>query len=685
MIKLSDDIISIKGIGEKTAKLFYKMNIYTVEDLLLNLPKGFICYEEPASPKPEDNASILSIPAVPAAGSIVSKKTGRYHFSMAKVKSAGTDVTVRFFNMPYIRNILKAGQPYILRGVIKYANGSFSMLQPQIFEVSRYNELIGKLLPYYRLTKGITNHTIQKACRTALAGLTEIKDYLSEAQIQKLDLVSFQDALHGIHMPSSKEEFLQAKKRLAFHEFFTFLYLIRKYKADYTEEIIQNPLLPAADTVRLLEALPYHLTNAQQKAWQEIECDMDKDLPMNRLLQGDVGSGKTIIAFLALLKAAANNRQGALMAPTEVLAKQHYRSLTELVKKYNLCIRPVLLLGSMRVKEKKEALQGIADGTYNVIIGTHAIMQEAVVYHNLALVITDEQHRFGVNQRNALRKKGNNPHILVMSATPIPRTLALILYGDLSVSVIDELPSNRLPIKNCVVNDSYRKTAYSFMQKEIAKGRQVYIICPMVEESEAAEELENVIDYTSSLQSVFPKEIIISYLHGKMTLAEKDSIMEAFERHEIDILVSTTVIEVGIDVPNATVIMVENSERYGLAQLHQLRGRVGRGEHQSYCIFMSGNLNGRNKERLQILNESNDGFYIANKDLEMRGPGQLGGIVQSGELGFVIADIYNDHDMLLLADSFCESVLNGKETIDEPSFSQLNLHVESIADKMQTL
>ena len=331
------------------------------------------------------------------------------------------------------------------------------------------------------------------------------------------------------------------------------------------------------------------------------------------------------------------------------------------------------------------AIPASADGTYNVIIGTHAVIQESVVYHNLSMVITDEQHRFGVNQRDALRKKGNHPHILVMSATPIPRTLALILYGDLSISVIDELPKDRLPIKSCVVNESYRKTAYSFMQKEIANGRQVYIICPMVEESEAMEDVENVIDYTSNLQKIFPKEIIISYLHGKMSLAEKNAIMLAFERHEIDILVSTTVIEVGINVPNATVMMIENSERYGLAQLHQLRGRVGRGEHQSYCIFMSSNLNDKNKERLTILNESNDGFYIANKDLELRGPGQLGGIMQSGELGFVIADIYSDHDMLLLADRFCNNVLEQKESIDETSFSQLNLRVDSIADKMQTL
>ena len=686
MLRLSDDIVQIKGIGDKTAELFYKMDICSVEDLLLNLPKGFVCYEEPVIPKPEDNGSIIAIPAFPIAGTIVSKKNGRHHFSMAKVNCPdGTTVSVRFFNMPYIRNILKPGHNYILRGVISCMNGNFSMLQPQIFEPNKYNALMGTLIPNYRLTKGITNNTIHKACKNALSSLITVPDYLTTQQLNRLDLLSIENALHQIHMPITKEDFFHAKKRLAFHEFFTFLYFIRKNKEQYKDSPIKEPLLPVADTNRLVEVLPYRFTNAQQKAWNEIDTDMDKTIPMNRLLQGDVGSGKTIVAFLALLKAAANNRQGAMMAPTEVLAEQHFRSLTEMIEKYGLCIRPVLLLGSMRVKERREALEGIANGTYNVIIGTHAIMQDSVIYNNLTLVITDEQHRFGVNQRDALRKKGNHPHILVMSATPIPRTLALILYGDLSISVIDELPQDRLPIKNCVVNDSYRKTAYSFMQKEIAAGRQIYIICPMVEESEAMEDVENVIDYTANLQKIFPKEIIISYLHGKMSLAEKNAIMQAYERHEIDILVSTTVIEVGINVPNATVMMIENSERYGLAQLHQLRGRVGRGKHQSYCIFMSSNLNEKNKERLNILNESNDGFYIANKDLELRGPGQLGGIMQSGELGFVIADIYSDHDMLLLADRFCKEVLDQKETIDETHFSQLNLHVDSIADKMQTL
>lgn len=685
MYRLEEDILTLKGVGNKTAELFHKLDIYRIADLLLSIPGGFQCYDEPKLPKNCEQEVMVSIPAVPKAGSYVTKKAGRYQISLVKVISGNQIVTLRFFNMPYIRNVLKAGNSYVLRGILKCQNEQFSMLQPQIFTPEKYSELQNRLIPCYHLTKGLTNHTFQKACKVALEELEPVLDYLSDDQLKNLNLPSFGETLCSIHMPDSRQDFEKARKRLAFHEFFSFLYLIRRDKDAQEQSVLKQPLLPVADTKRFLETLPYELTGAQKRVWTEIEEDMDKAIPMNRLLQGDVGSGKTIIAFLALLKAAANNRQGVLMAPTEVLAEQHFSSLVNMVKEYKLCIRPVLLLGSMPAKGKRQALEGIMDGTYNVIIGTHAVIQEKVQYKNLALVITDEQHRFGVNQREVLRKKGDSPHVLVMSATPIPRTLALILYGDMSVSVIDELPANRLPIKNCVVNDSYRPTAYKFMQKEMEKGRQVYIICPMVTESEEMDELENVIDYAERLKQIFPKEISIAHLHGKMTLSEKETIMHAFERHEIDILVSTTVVEVGINVPNATIMMVENAERYGLAQLHQLRGRVGRGEHQSYCIFMSGKMTDKNKERLEILNQSNDGFYIANKDLEMRGPGQLSGIAQSGELGFTVADIYQDKDMLVLADSFCNHVIGKQENIREDIFYKLSLKTDSMADKIMTL
>lgn len=407
-----------------------------------------------------------------------------------------------------------------------------------------------------------------------------------------------------------------------------------------------------------MEGLPYSLTKAQLNVWHEIERDLQSHSLMSRLVQGDVGCGKTILAFLALIMTVENGYQGALMVPTEVLAKQHYEGFQELLEKQGVAsCRPVLLTGSCTAKEKREIYEKIASGEANVIIGTHALIQEKVCYKNLALVITDEQHRFGVKQREALTTRGNPPHVLVMSATPIPRTLAIILYGDLDISIVDELPAARLPIKNCVVDTSYRKKAYAFMERQIQEGRQVYVICPMVEESEGADG-ENVLDYTEKLRSIFPETITVAALHGKMKPKEKNRIMEEFAEGKIKILVSTTVVEVGVNVPNATVMMVENAERFGLAQLHQLRGRVGRGKHQSYCIFMQGNGAKETSKRLEILNKSNDGFFIAGEDLKLRGPGDLFGIRQSGLLEFKLGDIYQDADILKSASEAAGMILS---------------------------
>ena len=373
------------------------------------------------------------------------------------------------------------------------------------------------------------------------------------------------------------------------------------------------------------------------------------------LIQGDVGSGKTVVATIALINTVIAGYQGALMAPTEVLARQHYESFVKGFEKAGLDIRVELLVGSMTAKQKKEAYARIADGTAGIIVGTHALIQEKVEYKELALVITDEQHRFGVNQRRDFSQKGKSPHILVMSATPIPRTLAIILYGDLDISIIDEMPANRLPIKNCVVDESYRPKAYAFIHKQVASGRQCYVICPMVEDSEAVE-AENVVDYTAMLKKELP-DIRIEYLHGKMRPSLKNEVMERFAAHETDVLVSTTVIEVGVNVPNSTVMMVENSERFGLAQLHQLRGRVGRGEYQSYCIFVTGNKSEKIRKRLEILNKSNDGFKIAEEDLRLRGPGDFFGVRQSGDFDFGIADVFTDAKTLKEASDAAKDML----------------------------
>ena len=463
---------------------------------------------------------------------------------------------------------------------------------------------------------------------------------------------------------------LTARRRLVFDEFLFFILAVQ-YLKERTEEAKNTfPMKKTWTTEQVMENLPYSLTKAQMNVWHEIERDLSGQALMSRLVQGDVGSGKTILAFLAMIMAAENGYQAALMVPTEVLARQHYDAFCRLIQEQGLAISPVLLTGSNTAKEKRERYEEIASAKAAIIIGTHALIQEKVQYQDLALVITDEQHRFGVKQREALTTKGNPPNVLVMSATPIPRTLAIILYGDLDISVIDELPAKRLPIKNCVVDTSYRPKAYSFIEKQVREGHQAYIICPMVEESEEME-AENVLDYTEKIKGIFPPSVRISYLHGKMKAKEKNQIMEAFASGEIQILVSTTVVEVGVNVPNATVMMIENAERFGLAQLHQLRGRVGRGDWQSYCIFMQGSGTQETQKRLEILNRSNDGFYIAGEDLKLRGPGDLFGIRQSGSMEFKIGDIYNDAGILKEASDAAAEILALDRDLALPQHARL--------------
>ena len=641
-------IKEIKGVGEKTQKLFEKIGIYTVGDLIRYYPRGYGVYEE-ATPIFEVEEGHIQTVSGAVFGKVQVSGTRNMQVTTAHIKDLTGTIQVIWFRMPFLRNTLKSGQPVTLRGKVTRRRNHLVMEHPELFcPPDKYDEKLNTLQPIYGLTAGLSNNTVMKAVKQALEGLNLSKESFPEELRLKYQLAEYNYAVRGIHFPEDKEVFYHARKRLVFEEFLSFILSLRKLKTS-NERMSNEYVMEEHPAVKeLIRKLPYQLTNAQTKVWREISENMKSDTVMSRLVQGDVGSGKTIVAVLALLNTAMNGYQGAMMAPTEVLARQHYESICKLFDTYDIPVKVVLLTGSMTAKEKRMVYDRIECGLAKIIIGTHALIQDKVFYDNLALVITDEQHRFGVKQRETFANKGGVPHVLVMSATPIPRTLAIIPYGDLDISVIDELPANRLPIKNCVVDTSYRNTAYAFMKKQIAEGRQCYVICPMVEESESME-AENVIDYAGELQKEMGDGILVSYLHGKMKQAQKDEIMTQFGENKIQILVSTTVIEVGIDVPNATVMMIENAERFGLAQLHQLRGRVGRGKYQSYCIFMSASKSKETKERLEILNHSNDGFQIASEDLRLRGPGDFFGIRQSGLMDFKLADVYQDSNVLKMA------------------------------------
>ena len=652
-------IHELKGIGEKTEKLFWKLGIRTVGDLIRYYPRAYDIYEEAVPISEAEEGRVQTVTGaiygkVQVSGNRAMQVTSLY------VKDLTGTLKVIWFRMPFLCTTLSRGGVITLRGMIVRRRDVLVMEHPEIFYPSgKYEEKRGTMQPVYPLTAGLSNNTVMKAVKQALESLPLEREPLPEHIRLKYHLAEYNYALRGIHFPEDKEVFCHARKRLVFDEFAAFIYSLRKLKEESGRSENRFRISPSGEVERFIKELPYELTGAQKRVWREIESDLKKNLSMSRLVQGDVGSGKTVIALLALLTVAYSGYQGALMAPTEVLAKQHYESITKLLEEHRIPFQTALLTGSMTAKEKREAYRRIQGGEAQIIIGTHALIQEKVAYQDLALVVTDEQHRFGVRQREIFAEKGEMPHVLVMSATPIPRTLAIILYGDLDISVIDELPSNRLPIKNCVVDTGYRPTAYRFIKNQIEEGRQCYIICPMVEESEHLE-VENVTDYSAMLQEELGNKIVVGCLHGKMKQEQKDRIMEDFGEGKIDVLVSTTVIEVGINVPNATVMMVENAERFGLAQLHQLRGRVGRGKYQSYCIFMTGSKAKDTKERLDILNKSNDGFKIASEDLKQRGPGDLFGIRQSGLMNFRLGDVFQDAAVLQMA-SEAVSVLSKKE------------------------
>lgn len=670
-MKETESIRVLKGVGEKTEKLFQKIGVVQVGDLLRYYPRDYDIFKEAESIgtlKDQEKGAII--------GTITENIDVKRVRNLTVISTVIADVTgkcrLTWFNMPFLRNTLKRGMTMVFRGKMAVRNNQRVMEQPEIYTPAAYQQKLNSMQPIYALTAGVTNNLVTKMVREVLEQSELEKDYLPEEIRIREHLAEYNFAVSQIHFPENQENYLIARNRLAFDEFLLFILALQHLKERTETEENHYRMKEVWKTEEVIESLPYQLTKAQQNVWYEIERDLKGERLMARLVQGDVGSGKTIIAFLAMIMAAENGYQSALMVPTEVLARQHYEALTGLLKENQLLeeYRPVLLTGSNTAKEKRQIYEKIASGEARMIVGTHALIQEKVEYESLSLVITDEQHRFGVRQREIFSSKGEKPNVLVMSATPIPRTLGIILYGDLDISVIDQLPARRLPIKNCVVDTSYRPKAYRFIENQVKEGRQVYVICPMVEESEGMEG-ENVIDYAETLRNVLPTSITVGILHGQLKPKEKNQIMEDFAAGKIQVLVSTTVVEVGVNVPNATVMMVENAERFGLAQLHQLRGRVGRGEFQSYCIFVHGKDQAEKSKRLQILNQSNDGFYIAQEDLKLRGPGDLFGVKQSGVLEFGIADIFRDASVMKRASEAVSEILSLDFNLELPQNQRL--------------
>lgn len=645
----NDSITRIKGIGPKSAALFAKLDVFNVGQLISYYPRDYEEYKLPVDIGSVEEGQVVTIEG--AVSRVETNRGRRFPVTTCFCNDTTGAIKLIWFNQPYMQKMLRPGFRYLFRGTVKRDYAAFVIQQPKLYYREDYRRLMSSLQPVYPLTAGLTSNAIQKAVKAALEQVVFEKEPLAAAYRKEHNLIKHTEAVEGIHFPASGEEAGTARRRLAFEEFVEFLTAVRKMKEERIYDKNEYVIKDFSKCEELISKLPFELTKGQQTAWNDIKKDISGDFLMARLIEGDVGSGKTVIAMLAMLAAASAGYQSALMVPTEVLAKQHLKDFSEKLSVFG--VQCELLVGSMTAAEKREAYKRIVSGDVQIIIGTHALIQEKVEYSRLGLVVIDEQHRFGVRQREALQKKGIKPHILSLSATPIPRSLALILYGDTDLSVIKEIPAERKPIKNCVVGSDKRMTSFNFIKNEVAAGHQAYIICPMVEESEESEG-ENVTGYTEMFRDAMPG-IRAECLHGRMKASEKNDIMERFSRREIDVLISTTVVEVGVNVKNATVMMIENAERFGLAQLHQLRGRVGRGQWQSYCIFVKGANSTEIDERLNILVKHNNGFEVAEEDLKHRGPGDVLGIRQAGEQSWKLADIYGDADLLALASEYVNS------------------------------
>ena len=654
-MNLNNDVKYIKGVGPNRVVLLNKLGIYTLKDLITYYPRD---YEDRSKPKLIND--VLDGEEVLIKGFVVSKMLElkvRKNLTIYKliIRDETGQCTITWYNQPYLKRVFIVGNEYSFYGKVSKKGNRVEMNSP-VFDNIETNKNTGKIVPIYPLTYNLSQNTIRQIIEN---GLNEVEDELQETIPEYLrkeyNLININSAIHNIHFPQEFSDFKKARTRLVFEELLDMQLALLSLKNKYTQEKVGIKFDKNIKISNVINDLPFKLTHAQLKVLEEIDTNMESEKTMNRLLQGDVGSGKTIVSIISTYKAVKSGYQVAVMAPTAILASQHLESFTEVLNKYG--IKCELLISSVTKKKKDEILEKLQSGEIDVLIGTHAILEDNVIFKNLGLVVTDEQHRFGVRQRSTIAAKGNNPDVLVMTATPIPRTLALILYGDLDISIIDELPPNRKKIETYAVTKSMTERVNNFIKKQINEGRQIYVVCPLVEENEEIK-ANSVIELAEEYKNKIFKGYRVEYIHGKMRPKEKDEIMQKFKDGKIDILISTTVIEVGVNVPNSSTMVVENAERFGLAQLHQLRGRVGRGEYQSYCILKYNGGSDVVRERMKIMQDTNNGFVIAEKDLELRGSGEFFGTKQHGLPEFKIANLFEDMPILQCVNEVANRIIS---------------------------